>query len=263
MPPRCKGDLPVTGLSACADLHVYKDSFLCRSALLESLNGIARIKPRGHIKRRVPMGKYIVKRVLYIILVFFILSFMIYMIYNMLPIDKAAEAAKTEVQANRKLDYNERLEFWKRRYGTDGTKLERYFRWLGIYPFYDGRYDGLLQGNLGQSTKYGQPVIEVLVEPMKNTIFINIFATILALGITIPLGIFCAVKRGSRRDVAVQVGTIIGYSLPTFIIAIVFIWLFAVVLGWFPVSGMTTAGSLHWSKSKQFWDKMYHWHCRL
>ena len=93
---------------------------------------------------------------------------------------------------------------------------------------------------------------------MKNTIFINIFATILALGITIPLGIFCAVKRGSRRDVAVQVGTIIGYSLPTFIIAIVFIWLFAVVLGWFPVSGMTTAGSLHWSKSKQFWDKMYH-----
>ena len=204
------------------------------------------------------MGKYIVKRVLYIILVFFILSFMIYMIYNMLPIDKAAEAAKTEVQANRKLDYNERLEFWKRRYGTDGTKLERYFRWLGIYPLYDGRYDGLLQGNLGQSTKYGQPVIEVLVEPMKNTIFINIFATILALGITIPLGIFCAVKRGSRRDVAVQVGTIIGYSLPTFIIAIVFIWLFAVVLGWFPVSGMTTAGSLHWSKSKQFWDKMYH-----
>lgn len=204
------------------------------------------------------MGRYIVKRVLFIILVFFILSFMIYMIYNMLPIDKAAEAAKTEVQANRKLDYNERLEFWRRRYGTDGTKLERYFRWLGIYPFYDGRYDGLLQGNLGQSTKYGKPVIEVLVEPMKNTIFINIFATILALGITIPLGIFCAVKRGSRRDVAVQVGTIIGYSLPTFIIAIVFIWLFAVVLGWFPVSGMTTAGSLHWSKSKQFWDKMYH-----
>lgn len=48
------------------------------------------------------MGRYIVKRLLYIILVFFILSFMIYMIYNMLPIDKAAEAAKTEVQANRK-----------------------------------------------------------------------------------------------------------------------------------------------------------------
>ena len=93
---------------------------------------------------------------------------------------------------------------------------------------------------------------------MKNTIFVNIFATILGLGITIPLGIFCAVKRGSKRDVAVQVGTIIGYSLPTFIIAIVFIWFFAIILGWFPVSGMQTAGSLNWSAWDKFWDKMYH-----
>ena len=100
---------------------------------------------------------------------------------------------------------------------------------------------------------------ELLKEPMKNTVFINIFATILALGITIPLGIFCAVKRGSRRDVAVQIGTIVGYSLPTFIIAIVFIWLFAVVLGWFPVAGMQTAGYTEWSPMRQFWDRMYHY----
>ena len=57
---------------------------------------------------------------------------------------------------------------------------------------------------------------------------------------------------------AVQVGTIIGYSLPTFIIAIVFIWLFAIVLGWFPVSGMQTAGSLNWSPVERFGDRMYH-----
>jgi peptide/nickel transport system permease protein len=93
---------------------------------------------------------------------------------------------------------------------------------------------------------------------MKNTVFINIFATIMALGITIPLGIFCAVKRGSKRDVGVQVATLVGYSLPTFIVAIVFIWLFAVTLGWFPVSGMQTAGSLNWSSWDRFWDRMYH-----
>ena len=93
---------------------------------------------------------------------------------------------------------------------------------------------------------------------MKNTIQLNIFSTILALGVTIPLGIFCAVKRGSKRDIAVQVGTIVGYSLPTFIIAILFIWLFAVVLGWFPVAGMQTVGSVDWSPARQFWDRMYH-----
>ena len=204
------------------------------------------------------MGKYIVKRIIYIIVVFFILSFLIYMIYNLLPVDKAAEAARAEITANRNLNYDERYEYWQHRYGTNGTKFERYLRWLGVYPYSDGSYNGLFQGNLGNSTKFGRPVAEVLVEPMKNTVFINIFATILALGITIPLGIFCAVKRGSKRDVAVQVGTIVGYSLPVFIIAIVFIWLFAVTLGWFPVSGMQTAGSLNWSPWAKFWDKMYH-----
>ena len=204
------------------------------------------------------MGKYIVKRILYIVLVFFILSFLLFMIYNMLPFDKAAEAARAEITANRNLNYEERYAYWQERYGTNGTDFERYLRWIGVYPYNDGSFNGLLQGNLGDSTKFGKPVAEVLVEPMKNTVFINIFATILALGITIPLGIFCAVKRGSKRDTLVQVGTIVGYSLPIFIIAIVFIWLFAVVLGWFPVSGMQTAGSINWSKWDKFWDKLYH-----
>lgn len=209
------------------------------------------------------MGKYILKRLLYIILVFFILSFIIFMVYNMLPVDKAAEAATAEINANKNLDYNERYEYWQKKYGLDGNKLERYGRWLGIYPYSDGTFNGLFQGNLGQSTKYGAPVSEILVEPMKNTIQINIISTILALGITIPLGIFCAVKRGSRRDIAVQVGTIVGYSIPTFIIAILFIWLFAVLLrnltGWgFPVAGMQSANSMDLSPIKQFWDRMYH-----
>ena len=204
------------------------------------------------------MGKYVVKRILYIAVVFLILSLLIYLIYNMLPVDKAAEAARNEVTANKLLNFDERYEYWRAKYGLDGNILERYGRWLGVYPYSDGTFNGIFQGNLGTSTYYGKPVVEVLAEPMKNTIFINIFATVLALGITLPLGIFCAVRRGSKRDVAVQVGTIVGYSLPTFIIAIVFIWLFAVVLGWFPVSGMQTAGSNTWTPMAQFGDRMYH-----
>jgi len=204
------------------------------------------------------MGKYMLKRVLYIVLVFFILSFLLYMIYNMLPIDKAAEFARNEITANKKLDYEERYQYWQEKLGTNGTKFERYLRWVGVYPYADGSYSGLLQGDFGDSSKFGRPVSEVIAEPMKKTIFINIFATILGLGITIPLGIFCAVKRGSKRDIGVQVGTIVGYSLPIFILAIVFIWVFAIILGWFPVSGMQTAGSLEWSEWDRFWDRMYH-----
>ncbi len=204
------------------------------------------------------MGKYILKRIVYIVLVFFLLSFLIFMVYGMLPVDKAAEAARAEITGNKNLNYNERYEYWSAQYGTDGTKLEQYGRWLGVYPYSDGTIHGIFTGDLGTSRQSGNPVSAEIVEPMKNTVFINIFSTVLALGITIPLGIFCAVKRGSKRDVGVQVGTLIGYSLPTFIIAIVFIWIFSVSMDIFPVSGMQTAGYLEWSKWDQFWDKMYH-----
>lgn len=213
------------------------------------------------------MVKYILKRILYILLVFIILSFAIYMIYNMLPGDKAKQKADEEMKALKGnkagFNYEERYEFWQKKYGLDGNLMERYLRWVGVYPFHDPTtgdnvYNGMLQGNLGTSSVYGKPVSEVIAAPMKVTVFINIFATILALGITIPLGIFCAVKRGSKRDTAVQVGTIVGYSLPTFIIAIVFIWLFAVALGWFPVSGMNDAFASEMNKWDKLWDTMYH-----
>lgn len=204
------------------------------------------------------MGKYIIKRLLYIALVFVILSFLIFMIYNMLPVDKAYEMASTEIKANKNLDFDERYEYWRNVYGLNGTKFERYLRWLGLYPYADGHYSGLLQGDLGTSNFYGRPVSEVIKEPMKNTIFINIFATILALGITLPLGIFCAVKKGSKRDAAVQIGTIIGYSIPTFIVAIVFIWVFSVLLGIFPVSGSANPNLFDASPWVKFWDRIYH-----
>ena len=111
--------------------------------------------------------------------------------------------------------------------------------------------------DLGYSYTYDKPAQEVLVTPMKNTIFINIFSTFIALGITIPLGIFCAVHRGGKRDTLVQVGTIVGYSIPTFVSAILFIWLFAIVWPIFPVSGMKTPGS-NYTGTQKLLDELYY-----
>ena len=204
------------------------------------------------------MIRYICKRLFYIVAVFLILSFLIYMLYNLLPSDKAAEAARAEIGADRTLDYAERYAYWQAKYGLDGSRLQRYLRWLGVYPFSDGGFHGILQGNLGTSSQYGRPVSEVIAEPMKNTVIINLCATVLSLGVTIPLGVFCAVRRGSRTDVAVQAGTVVGYSLPVFIIAIVFIWLFAVTWRIFPVSGMSSAGSGAASGLARLGDRAYH-----
>lgn len=212
------------------------------------------------------MGKYIVKRIAYMLAVLVILSFIMYLIYSLVPSNRAYTDANNEIKMikgnisaeARKEKFEELYLEYQRKYGTDiDNKALLYLRWIGLYPLYDGSYNGLLQGNLGYSYEHQKPVVEVVSTPMKVTIRLNIFATILALGITIPLGIRCAVKRGGRLDKAMQVGTIIGYSLPTFLISILFIWVFCSKLGWFPPSGMKTPGSNY--TGLQYWkDTIYY-----
>ncbi|MBO5027597.1 MAG: ABC transporter permease [Clostridia bacterium] len=203
------------------------------------------------------MAKYILKRAAYLVAVLLVLSFLVFAVYNMLPADKAADMAMQEIAANKNLIYAERYLYWQRRLGLDGNLFTRYLRWMGLTSFYDGSFHGLLQGDLGTSVAYGKPVVQVIKEPLQNTVFLNIFAAVAALSITMPLGIFCARKKGSRRDFAVQVGTIVGYSMPVFITAILFIWLFAVKLDVFPVSGMSSVGK-DYTGFRAFIDKLYH-----
>lgn len=204
------------------------------------------------------MLKYILKRLVYIVIVAFILSFFLYTIYNFIDIDYAALRLQgQEVQLQKEGRYEEVYQALRHKMRLDEPLPMRYLYWMGLAPI-DGQFNGLLQGNFGYSYNYStDDVLGLLKEPLKNTVFINIFATILALGITIPLGIFCAVKKGSKRDTAVQVGTIVGYSIPSFIIAILFIWLFAVQLKMFPVAGMSTPNS-NFTGFRAFLDKLYY-----
>ncbi len=202
------------------------------------------------------MLKYIAKRVVYILIVALILSFLLYTVYNFIDVDYAAmrlEGQKAELMKNG--TYDEVYSALRAKMRLDEPLVVRYLYWMGFLPSDEG---GLLQGNFGYSYNYKtSDMLGLLKEPLKNTVFINIFATILALGITIPLGIFCAVKKGGKRDTAVQVGTIVGYSIPSFIIAILFIWLFAVTLGIFPVSGMSTPNA-NYTGFRAFLDKLYY-----
>jgi len=212
------------------------------------------------------MGKYVLKRIGYMLLVAVILSFLMFMIYNLVPSNRAYTDARADLASYKKGLTEEQKETlfeelyteYQRKYGTDtDNKLIRYLRWIGVYPLYDGSYNGLLQGNLGWSYEARDEVINVVAAPMKNTIKINIIATIVALAITIPLGILCAVRKGGKIDQGVQVVTIVGYSLPTFLFAIIFIWIFCSLLGWFPPSGMKTPGS-SFVGIKKFLDELYY-----
>lgn len=176
------------------------------------------------------MLKYIIKRLVYMVFVFFIMSLMIFFLYNAIP----GDPAMTQVAPLRDKLTAEQFETvyknTRQQMGLDDPVIIRYTKWI----------KSVVTLQFGDSIIYRKPVTEVIKVPMKNTIFLNLLVTLLALGITIPLGIYCAVKKFTKFDTTVQVMTIIGYSLPVFIFGLIFIFVFAVKLQWLPVSGMNT-----------------------
>lgn len=204
------------------------------------------------------MYKYVLKRIGYMIVVFFVVSFLMYSVYNLIPTDPARAELEPLKQTLKPDEYEERYQQLREEYGLDDPIPVRYARWMGLAK--DKQTDtlhGMLQGYFGFSQVYKKDVAEIIPDRMENTIFINIFSTILALGITIPLGIYCAVHKKGKIDNAVQVVTIIGYSIPVYIIALIFIWIFSVKLGWFPVTGSQTPGS-DYVGMEAFLDRLYY-----
>lgn len=203
------------------------------------------------------MFRYILKRTLYIVIMFLILSFLMYALYNLIPADPARAEVEPLRQTMRPTEYEALYRQTRLEMGLDDPIVLRYARWMGFTPDRFGNHNGIIQGNFGYSNQYKKPVIDVIPEPMKFTVFMNFFVTILALGITIPMGITIAVKKDSLTDRTVQVVSVLGYSIPIHIIALVFIFVFAVVLRWFPVMGMKTAGS-NYTGWAAFKDSIYH-----
>ena len=203
------------------------------------------------------MTKYVLKRLLYMVIVFLLVSLLMYSIYNLIPTDPARAQLEPMKTSLKPAEYEQRYQMLRQQMGLDDPLIVRYLRWIGFWPDVNGKLDGMLQGNFGYSQIYKTDVANVLPSRMLNTIYINIFSTLVALAITIPLGIYCAVHKRSKTDNAVQVLSIIGYSIPVYIIALIFIWLFAVTLRWLPVFGMQTPGN-NFTGFRAFLDKVYY-----
>jgi len=193
------------------------------------------------------MGKYVAKRLLYMLFVLAVMTFVLFFLYNLIPGDPARAEVEPMKHRLKPEEYQYRYEQARKRLGLDDPLIVRYGKWVR----------NLLKGDLGISKVYNKPVIEVLKPPLKVTVTVNIFVTLFSLGITIPLGIICAVKKNSKFDKVVQVLTIVGYSLPVFIFALLFIYAFAVKLRWFPVSGMKTP-NFSGTPWEEFKDMMHH-----
>ncbi len=204
------------------------------------------------------MGKYILKRCGFIVVVFLILSFLMFSLYNLIPTDPARQELEPQRKALKADEYQKLYQQLRKEMGLDDPLVVRYLRWIGLWKDTDGTFNGMLEGNFGYSNLYKRNVVDVIKTPMGNTIFINIFSTIAALGITIPLGIFCAVHKGKKFDSVTQVVTMLGYSIPVYIIALIFMYIFCVMWRVFPIMGTKTPGIEYANGWEEFVDMLYH-----
>lgn len=96
---------------------------------------------------------------------------------------------------------------------------------------------GLLQGDLGLSLKTGQPVMQEILLRLPATIELSVLAVIVAVIAGIPIGVLSAVRPNSIFDHITRIVSLIGVSMPAFLLALVLQLIFATYLGWLPVSG--------------------------
>lgn len=95
-----------------------------------------------------------------------------------------------------------------------------------------------LRGDFGDSLRHGEPALGLALERVPASVELAVTAMALAVVVAIPTGIVAAVRRNSLLDVLARVFSLLGQSTPVYWLGIMFILLFGVQLGWFPVSGI-------------------------
>jgi peptide/nickel transport system permease protein len=165
------------------------------------------------------MGTYILRRSLHGILVLFGVSVIVFLLMHLggdpvavlLPLDAPPE----------------QVEAFRREMGFDRPLPVQYLYFLSR----------AVQGDFGYSYHYRTDAMSIVLERMPATLKLTFGALLVALVVSIPAGIYAALKRGTVSDMLVRVSVLLGQAVPGFWLALVLIMIFGVRLKWLPVSG--------------------------
>ncbi len=165
------------------------------------------------------MLAYIIRRVAQSVLVLFVVGLVAFSMFRFVgdPIDNMLGQERT-------LEDVERL---REQLGLDQNFLVQYYKFL----------EQAVQGNFGLSYRQGREVSEILLERLPATLELAFVSGLLALAGGIILGIFTAIRRRGVSANIIMTVSLIGVSLPTFLIGILLIYVFSVELGWLPSFG--------------------------
>jgi peptide/nickel transport system permease protein len=163
---------------------------------------------------------FLIRRLATILPTLIFVTMLIFGLQQLLPGDPAVVLAGEEQDP-------EVIAYLRERMHLDEPLPMRYLYWVG----------GVLRGDLGESVRSQQPVLELVLQKLPVTIELAVLAMLIAMLIGIPAGILSAVRQGTFWDLGANVFALWGLSTPNFWLGILMILLFSVELGWLPASG--------------------------
>lgn len=168
------------------------------------------------------MLKFIVRRTFIMIPQLFLLSILIFILAKMMPGDAVTGAfmGKPDVSV-------EQMEKIREQYGLNDPWYEQYGRWIG----------DALKGDLGQSFVHKQPVTQLIAGRLENTLVLAIATLLVTYAIAIPLGIIAGRWTDSWADKLIVTYNYLSFATPVFVFALLMLFIFGFVLGWFPIGG--------------------------
>ncbi|AYE34840.1 ABC transporter permease [Clostridium septicum] len=175
------------------------------------------------------MVKFIIKKLLGLIPMLLLITFIIYLGLELTPGDAVSHMISPELLAN--ADPN-KLDEIRAAYGLNDPFILRYFRWLGE----------ILRGNFGYSVSSGVAIKDILKDLLPATLELAIAALLISTILGSLLGLFSAIRRGTLTENLLTVAGMIGVSIPQFFFGMVCILIFSLNLGWLPVGGRMMPG---------------------
>lgn len=192
------------------------------------------------------MVKYILKRVLYSILILLLVSVLLYLVMRMIPSNFVEKSFASQLQSGAitKEDMHRIMAL----YGLADNSF------AGIMKGYWSWFTGALRGDLGLSFKYQQPVGTVISDHMWISFGIAMTAFVFQFIIAIPLGIKAATNQYGAVDYSTSILAMVGISLPSFFLAYLLLRVFAVQLDWLPLQGTASGDVMGFN----LWDFIWH-----
>ncbi|MEW6622889.1 MAG: nickel ABC transporter permease [Bacillota bacterium] len=177
------------------------------------------------------MLKYIVRRVILMLFILLCVSIVTFSMMHLVPGDPAKIIAEQRYGEG---VTSETVEWVRKDLGMDGAIAVQYFAWL----------TGVMQGDLGYSYSTDRPVWKEISSRFPATLELALAAMLVSLLISIPIGIYSAMKKYSIMDNISMFAAMLGVSMPNFWLGLLLILFFSVHLGWFPVYGRQDVTSL-------------------